>query len=163
MVNNVKVQKSGIHGKGVFALKSFKIGEEVSRFPRGRFVTKLQVDELSEDDKDHLDVVDENTFEIMAKPARFVNHSCDPNTMEKITNKAIISYAFRPIKKGEEITTDYRIRSNGEWKLKCSCGKGNCQGEIIGNFFSLTKELQKKYLSYAPVFIQKIYQGQSKI
>lgn len=138
-------------------MDDFKKGQEVFRCRRGRFVAGDQIHNLSDTEKDHLDMIDENTYEVMAEPGCYVNHSCDPNTIEKAGKEKIVSYALHSIKRGEEITVDYRIRSSGDWKLKCLCGSEQCSGEVIGDFFSMPEELQKRYLPYAPVFIQKKY------
>ena len=157
MENKIEVRKSDIQGRGVFAMGDFRRGQEVFRYRRGRFVVRDQIQNLSDTEKDHLDIVDESTYEIMVEPGCYVNHSCDPNTIEKVGKEEIVSYALRSIKIGEEITVDYRIRSAGDWKLKCLCDSGQCSGEVIGNFFSMPEELQKRYLPYAPVFIQEKY------
>lgn len=39
--------------------------------------------------------------------ARYINHSCDPNTEAEITDGHIMISAVRRIKKGEEVTIDY--------------------------------------------------------
>jgi len=63
--------------------------------------------------------------------------------------------SLRLIKKGEELTADYRNRSYNDWQMKCRCGSANCSGVVVGNFFSMPIELQRKYLLYAPKFIQR--------
>ena len=63
---------------------------------------------------------------LVKPPARFVNHSCDPNTF--IRNFRGI--AKRDIKKGEEITEDYSKENNPNLNMKCNCGSKNCRGII---------------------------------
>ncbi len=38
---------------------------------------------LSKDDLNHLNELDGDAYEIMGSPEKFVNHSCDPNTVNK--------------------------------------------------------------------------------
>ncbi|OHA18425.1 MAG: hypothetical protein A2664_00580 [Candidatus Taylorbacteria bacterium RIFCSPHIGHO2_01_FULL_46_22b] len=155
---NVEVRKSNIQGKGVFALRDFKKGEEVFRYKRGKFIKKENISSLSEDERNSLDFVDADIYELMEPLGSFVNHSCDPNTVEQLGEKEIVSFAFKPIKAGDEITVDYRVRAFDEWKLDCMCNSKNCSEIVAGSFFSLPEHLQKQYLSFAPKFIKEEYQ-----
>ncbi|KAJ2516885.1 hypothetical protein H4217_004307 [Coemansia sp. RSA 1939] len=76
--------------------------------------------------------------------ARFINHSCNSNCM---LDKWVIGgavrlgiFTTRPIKRGEEITFDYRFERVADTKPQpCYCGASNCKG-IIG----ATKERSRK-------------------
>lgn len=155
--SEIGVRSSVIQGKGVFASRDFKKGELVYVVPRGRFVKKDEVKNLSEYDREHLDRVDLDTYELMQEPACFINHSCEPNIMETLTPEGIEGYAFRDIQKGEELGVDYRVRGFDDWKMDCKCGAKSCAGIVEGNFFSLSSDTQKKYLPFAPKFIQDEY------
>ncbi|POM62053.1 hypothetical protein PHPALM_28832 [Phytophthora palmivora] len=69
----------------------------------------------------------------MSTIARFINHSCDPNTefieMRHNREVQVMVIATRPILRGDEVTIDY-----GEdlW-FNCGCESGICRG---GNPFS---------------------------
>ncbi|KAI9502799.1 hypothetical protein BX070DRAFT_225627 [Coemansia spiralis] len=76
--------------------------------------------------------------------ARFINHSCGPNcVLQKwMVGGAIRMGIFveRPIKRGEEITFDYKFeRMSDSEPQPCYCGSPECKG-IIG----VTKERSKK-------------------
>ncbi len=148
---DIEVRDSGIEGKGVFATRDFAVGEKIYEYQPGRRIKRSEVSFLTQEEQEHLDVFDPDYYELMTPPASYVNHSCDPNMIEKER----VGYALKPIKKGEELTADYRVRSYDDWQMQCHCGSANCTGTVIGNFFSMPIELQKKYLSYAPEFIQK--------
>jgi SET domain-containing protein len=68
--------------------------------------------------------------------ARFVNHSCNPNSeTEKwiVGNKFRMGiFAKRDIKAGEEIVFDYNVDRYGAEKQPCYCGEPNCLGYIGG-------------------------------
>ncbi|MSU55044.1 MAG: SET domain-containing protein-lysine N-methyltransferase [Candidatus Taylorbacteria bacterium] len=160
--SEVTVKESLVQGKGVFALRDFKKDELVYVVPRGRFVKKSEVKGLSEYEKEHLDRVDVDTYELMQEPACFINHSCEPNIIEKLMPKGIEGYAFRNIKNGEEVGVDYRVRGFDDWKMNCKCGSKFCTGIVIGNFFTLSLKLQKKYLPFAPKFIQEEFEKKKK-
>lgn len=63
--------------------------------------------------------------------ARFINHSCDPNSATKIIEingvKKIVIYSIKPIKLGEEITYDYKFPYEDK-KIPCNCGAALCRG-----------------------------------
>jgi len=54
--------------------------------------------------------------------ARFINHSCDPNCYVEVVDKTIWIRAGRDIRRGEELTYDYRVI--GERTIPCRCRPG---------------------------------------
>jgi SET domain-containing protein len=56
--------------------------------------------------------------------ARYVNHSCDPNTEAESSRGRLMYRAIRPIAAGEEITVDY-----GEEHMQLYFGEDGCRGE----------------------------------
>ena len=65
---------------------------------------------------------------LMKPPARFVNHSCDPNA--RGTDQYDV--AIRVIEAGEEVTVDYGAEHVPGLRLECKCGAANCRGLIVG-------------------------------
>lgn len=61
--------------------------------------------------------------------AQYINHSCDPNLMSRIVRGHILYFSRRPIRRGEELTIDYRFDKRVE-KVSCSCGAKTCRGTI---------------------------------
>ena len=61
--------------------------------------------------------------------AEYINHSCEPNLVSRIVKGHIIYFAKRDIRKGEELTVDYRFSADVE-KVPCGCGAGKCRGTI---------------------------------
>jgi len=61
--------------------------------------------------------------------AEFINHSCEPNCYASIVKGHILYMSARVIRRGEELTVDYRFDSKVE-KTLCSCGSDNCRGTI---------------------------------
>lgn len=59
--------------------------------------------------------------------ARFINHSCKPNCYIDIKDGIIWIRAAKPIRKGEELT--YNYRTDGEGMIKCRCRPG-CQSML---------------------------------
>jgi hypothetical protein len=78
---------------------------------------------------DNNSMLDPNT------PARYANHSCDPNSY---VNDFLEIATSRPVKRGEEITYSYNWIYEGRqdatwddrWTFHCKCGSPRCQGLI---------------------------------
>ena len=153
MIKDVQIGDAGKKGQGVFALKNFKKGTFVFRSLRGKIVHKKDSPKLTMDDRMHLNEIDYNTWEIMRSPGRFMNHSCDPNTIQK----GLSYIAIKNIKAGEEVTGEYRINAFDKNRWRCYCGSKNCKKWLRSDFFDIDSKLQKKYLPFAPRFIQEEY------
>ena len=59
-------------------------------------------------------------------PARFVNHSCEPNARGGSGRDV----AARAIEAGEEITVDYVAEQVPGLELRCQCGSPRCRGAL---------------------------------
>jgi len=138
--------KSGIHSNGLFALKNIPKGKKIIQYT-GKIISKKEGSEIENkqselaksdssvgatyifelDDENDLDGNTENN------PAKYINHSCEPNCEFRIENKEIWIYTKREIKKGEEITYNYGFEWNPtEYKKHpCKCGSKNCVGYIL--------------------------------
>ena len=124
----IEIKRSRIEGQGVFALRSFKKGDKVYSFPRGKIIGIKEAGELPKTEKRYLDKIAKDKFEIIEPPGRYVNHSCSPNVYEK--KRA--AYALKSIKKGEEITFDYDKSEYLERQFWCHCGLQYCRGVVKG-------------------------------
>ena len=104
IMDDVVIRKSkiGQFDKGVFANRDFKKGEIVVRYNL-KPLSRKEFQNLPESEKEfthkHWGVI-----YLYPSPARYVNHSSNPNTFQNLKEKYDI--AMRNIKKGEEITTD---------------------------------------------------------
>lgn len=145
------VRNSRIHGKGVFAKRPIRKGTKVIQYT-GRVVSREEADEIGtstvdghthtmlftiDDDR----VIDGN----VGGPAKYINHSCDPNCEAVQYDDKIFIESLRAIKKGEEITYDYHLQVPGKITEKvikeyeCFCGSPQCRGTQIAT------EIMKKY------------------
>lgn len=116
---DIIVKKSKIQGKGVFANKDFKKGEIVLRW-NPKKITKEEADKLTIKQKHYL-YKERNKYFLMQSPEKYVNRSCDTNTIPK----NLCDVAVRSIKKGDEITSNYKNIS-----FKCGCGSKSCIDKI---------------------------------
>lgn len=124
--NEVVVKTSKIHGLGVFAARDFKVGERVVTWDCAHTFTKQQLKDLPQRERPYVSSLNEKTFILQQPPARYVNHSCEPNTRAM----AGADVALRDIEKGEEITTDYGADAASYPISQCTCGSKKCRGRV---------------------------------
>jgi hypothetical protein len=153
VITDVVIGDAGVKGLGVFALRPFRKGEFMFRRRHGRIVAKAQLSSLSPEDRRHLCEVDYHRSALLLPPGSYLNHSCEPNAMRS----GVKVFAWRRIRRGEEITIDYRLNAFGSERWNCSCGSASCPGKITGDFFSLSPERQREYIRFAPRFIRAEY------
>lgn len=124
-MSDVIVKNSITHGYGVFAGRHFAAGEVVVPWVAEKIVEAEEAVLLSSQEQEYMSRMDDGRYVIFAAPARYVNHSCNPNT----TAKDNANIAARDIREGEEITTDY----DDEGALgcfECDCGEPTCRKRI---------------------------------
>lgn len=107
------LDKSGIHGMGVFAGEDIPKGTIVWDFVEGvdQALTQEQFDALSDTAKAYLDMYafwDKGMIYKCGDHGSYTNHSEDPNTGNWPEPDSMSEVALRDIKAGEEITSDYR-------------------------------------------------------
>jgi len=61
--------------------------------------------------------------------AEIINHSCDPNVRAWNFKGHILYVSKRAIRRGEELTVDYRFGRDVE-RVVCKCGSDKCRGTI---------------------------------
>ncbi len=158
MIGDITVKDAGSKGKGVFALRDFRPGEFIFRRRHGRVISNHEAASLSEDERRHLTELDFETSAVLLPPGCYLNHSCDPNSMRS----GVKVFAWRDIRRGDEVTIDYRLNAFDAQRWKCECGSKDCPGEVTGSFFALDEERQRRYLPYAPPFIRRAYRDRAQ-
>lgn len=159
---SVRVAKSHIRGKGLFATAAFSKGERIMRMSGAR-VSNAEMSRLIRARKYRYD----DPFEIGR--GRYIaldpvpiaaNHSCNPNAGIRGTDELIAIRAIRP---GDEITYDYSttVGDTAEdelpWTMRCRCGAQRCR-KSIGNWRTLPKARLHAYLRLdaLPSFIKRL-------
>lgn len=113
----VYVDRSTIHGLGVFAGENIKKGDVVWEMVRGfdRIYTQAEYDSFPEQARRYLDIYaywDGEGIHLCGDQGIYTNHSETPNVgsvAEWPDPESDYEYALRDIRKGEEITSDYRV------------------------------------------------------
>src|SRR6476620_6069788 len=124
-MDKVVVRDSPIHGQGVFAARRIEPGEVIIDGCR-EVLSDEAVNVLRQEERAFLSVMDGRNI-LMKPPARFVNHSCNPNA--RGTDRHDI--ATRVIEAGEEVTVDYVAEQVTGLRLECHCKAPNCRGGLV--------------------------------
>ena len=82
-----------------------------------------EIEALPDDERKYLSCI-EGRHILFKPPARFVNHSCNPNSRGTKGH----DIAIRHIARGEEITVDYVVEQVPGLNLQCNCGASCCRG-----------------------------------
>lgn len=110
-------------GRGLFAASAFKKGDFIAEYTG----IKIPTAHADTSKSRYLFEID-SEWTIDGSPrsniARYINHSCDPNTEAEIREGKILISAARSIKRGEEITIDYDTEYFDEFirPVGCKCG-----------------------------------------
>jgi hypothetical protein len=141
----IQVRRSGVHGKGVFALRPIAAGERIIEY-KGEVITWPEaLRRHPHDPQDpnhtfyfHIDdkhVIDAN---VGGNAARWINHACEPNCQADEVDGRVFISALTDLSPGEELFYDYGlvIDERHTPKLKkqyeCRCGSPRCRRTLLG-------------------------------
>lgn len=140
----IQVRRSGVHGKGVFALQDIAEGETVIEYVGEIISWDEAQDRHPHDPNDpnhtfYFHVNEDRVIDALhgGNSSRWINHSCDANCEADEENDRIFIKAIRNIKAGEELNYDYGLIIDEPYtrKLKaeypCWCGSANCRGTLL--------------------------------
>jgi SET domain-containing protein len=140
----IQVRRSGVHGKGVFALQDIAEGETLIEYVGEVISWDEAQDRHPHDPEDpnhtfYFHVNEDRVIDALygGNSSRWINHSCDPNCEADEDNDRIFIKAIRNIAAGEELNYDYVLIIDEPYtkKLKaeypCWCGSANCRGTLL--------------------------------
>ena len=140
----IQVRRSGVHGRGVFALQDIAEGEVIVEYA-GKVISYEESQRRHPHDPAHPN----HTFFFQidgdrvidggdgGNSARWINHSCDPSCFAEEVDDRIFISALRNISAGEELGYDYGLIIEERYtaKLKadyaCHCGAADCRGTML--------------------------------
>jgi uncharacterized protein len=140
----IQVRRSGVHGKGVFALQDLPEGETLIEYV-GEIITWKEAQRRhpwNPEDPNHtfyFHIDDGRVIDAAhgGNAARWINHSCEPNCEADEEEGRVFIKTLRNIKAGEELNYDYGLIIDEPYtkKLKaeypCWCGSKNCRGTLL--------------------------------
>jgi SET domain-containing protein len=140
----IQTRRSGVHGKGVFALQDIAEGETLIEYVGEIISWPLAQERHPHDptDPNHTFYFHINETHVIdalfgGNSSRWINHACDPNCEADEQNGRIFIKALRNIYAGEELNYDYGLIIDQRYtpKLKaeypCWCGAANCRGTLL--------------------------------
>ena len=140
----IQVRRSGVHGKGVYAVQDIAAGETVVEYV-GEIITWDEAQARHPHDPldpnhtffFHIDETRVIDALVGGNSSRWINHSCDANCEADEQNGRIFIRARRDIAAGEELNYDYGLIIEERYtpKLKaeypCWCGTAACRGTLL--------------------------------
>jgi len=133
----VEFRRSVIHGTGGFARKPIPRGTYVLEYV-GERITKSESLKRCEADNPFIFTLDEERDldgNVEWNPARFLNHSCEPNCDAEQKDGRIWIIARRDIAPGEEIAFNYGYDLEDYNDYPCQCGAPTCVGFMVAEEF----------------------------
>jgi uncharacterized protein len=122
-----------VGGKALFARKTIPSETRVIEYV-GERVSKEESLRRRQDGNFFVFIVNDH-FDIDGlvdwNPARFINHSCDPNCEARHEEDSIWIYARRDIPAGVELTFNYGYDLQDFEDHPCQCGAANCIGYMV--------------------------------
>jgi uncharacterized protein len=140
----IQVRRSGVHGKGVFALQDIAEGETLIEYVGEVISWEEAQDRHPHDPNDpnhtfYFHVNEDKVIDALhgGNSSRWINHSCNPNCEADEENERIFIKALRNIHAGEELNYDYGLIIDEPYTKKllaeypCWCGAKNCRGTLL--------------------------------
>ena len=140
----IQTRRSGVHGKGVFAVQAIAEGETLIEYV-GEVISWPEAQRRHpHDPKDpnhtfYFSLESGKVIDALfgGNSSRWINHSCDGNCEADEEGGRVFIKALRNIKAGEELNYDYGLILDEPYtkKLKaeypCWCGSKKCRGTLL--------------------------------
>jgi uncharacterized protein len=143
----VEFRDSGIHGMGGFARCPIKKDAPIIEYV-GEKITKAEAEKRIAKDNPFIFILDDEfdiDGDVKWNPARFLNHSCEPNARAEIFGEQIWILARRDIAPGEEVTFNYSYGLDDYEDHPCKCGTVKCVGYMVAEeYFPKIKRKRAK-------------------
>jgi len=124
---------SPIHGTGGFARVDISADTRVVEYV-GEKISKRESMARCEQNNEYIFALDEKwdlDGNVDWNPARFLNHSCEPNCEARLEEGRIWLVAIPEIKAGEELTFNYSYDLEDYREHPCRCGAAGCVGFMV--------------------------------
>ena len=140
----IQTRRSGVHGKGVFALTDLAEGETIIEYVGEVISWKEALRRHPHDPTDpnhtfyfHIDEKHVIDAKHGGNSSRWINHACKPNCEADEDGGRVFIKALRNIKTGEELFYDYGLIIDAKYTKKllaeypCWCGAKKCRGTLL--------------------------------
>ena len=140
----IQTRRSGVHGKGVFALQDLAEGETLIEYVGEVISWKEALRRHPHDPKDpnhtfyfHIDEKNVIDAKHGGNSSRWINHSCKPNCEADEDGGRVFIKALKAIPAGQELFYDYGLIIDAKYTPKllaeypCWCGAKKCRGTLL--------------------------------
>jgi uncharacterized protein len=140
----IQVRRSGVHGKGVFALQPIAAGSRIIEYkgqliPWPEAMRRHPHNPAEPNHTFYFTVGDEHVIDanVNGNAARWINHACDPNCRADESDGRVFIEALRDLQPGEELFYDYGLTVDERYtprlkmEYECRCGSPNCRGTML--------------------------------
>ena len=140
----IQTRRSGVHGKGVFALQDLAEGEtlieyvgEVIRWPEALARHPHDPAQPNHTFYFHINETQVIDAHVGGNSSRWINHSCQPNCEAEEDGGRVFIKALRNIAAGDELFYDYGLVIDARYTKKlladypCWCGAPDCRGTLL--------------------------------
>ena len=153
----IQTRRSGVHGKGVFALADLAEGETIIEYV-GEVISWKEAlrrhphDPSNPNHTFYFHIDDKHVIDGKAggNSSRWINHACKPNCEADEDSGRVFIKALRNIKAGEELFYDYGLIIDAKYTKKllaeypCWCGAKKCRGTLLAPKDKDDKKNKKK-------------------
>jgi SET domain-containing protein len=143
-LRRIQTRRSGVHGKGVFAVLDIAEGETLIEYV-GEVISWAEAqarhphDPANPNHTFYFHIDEQRVIDALygGNSSRWINHACEPNCEADEQGGRIFIRALRNIAAGEELNYDYGLIIDERYtaKLKadypCWCGAANCRGTLL--------------------------------
>ena len=140
----IQVRRSGVHGRGVYAIASIEAGDTLIEYTGERIDWDEALRRHPHDPKQpnhtfyfHLDTGQVIDALHGGNSSRWINHACEPNCQADETDGRVFIRALRDLQPGDELFYDYglvldeRQTSRLKKQYACRCGSPSCRGTML--------------------------------
>ena len=140
----IQTRRSGVHGKGVFAVRDIARGETIIEYI-GEVISWDEAQDRhphNPEDPNHtfyFSLEDGRVIDALhgGNSSRWINHSCAPNCASEVDAGRVFIRALRNIAAGEELFYDYGLVIDEPHtpellqQYPCWCGAKTCRGTLL--------------------------------
>ena len=140
----IQVRRSGVHGKGMYAVQPLARGEVLIEYTGERidWPEALRRHPHDPSDPNHTFYFSIASGQVIdakhgGNASRWINHSCQPNCEADETDGRVFIKALRAIRPGEELFYDYGLVIDERYtprlkkQYECRCGARRCRGTML--------------------------------
>jgi hypothetical protein len=138
----IRIERSPVHGTGLFAERDLVAGERMGEYAGRRYTARQAARREWDQALTYVFGLSDGSVIDAAEggnETRHFNHSCEPNceAYEEAGTRGlqeIVFYSLRAIRAGEELFIDYQLEvdaSMPDTAYGCACGSRLCRGTML--------------------------------